>query len=212
MISILWVLDWLEKNAPAGATFVAIPHGLGINYLTRHADPVRYTEFIPHVLQTYGNHKIAKQLEAAHPDYIVLVHVDTTEHGARFFGESPEYGAEVLAWINATFRPVYLAGSEPLQNEKLLESKSSVKANFHSLVGGCLVWSSLVTSAGEVSLVVSIRVRAVGFVLAIEVATVCQGGAGVEGEGHDEEEREGKFHVAMGANSNRHVNTREIGG
>ncbi|MGB8354140.1 MAG: glycosyltransferase family 39 protein [Chthoniobacteraceae bacterium] len=111
------VLDWFEANVPAGATFVAIPHGLGINYLTRHADPVRYTEFIPHVLQTYGNHRIAKQLEAAHPDYIVLVHVDTTEHGARFFGESPEYGAEILRWINTTYRPVYLAGAEPLQNE-----------------------------------------------------------------------------------------------
>ena len=106
-------LAWLKKNTPPDATFVALPHGLGLNYLARRVNPAHYNLFLANEFAIYGVANVLNGLVAAHPDYILIVHSDISDHGAKFFGDSPESGAEILRWVNANYRPVYLAGAEP---------------------------------------------------------------------------------------------------
>jgi len=50
------------------------------------------------------------------PDYICLVSRDTSEFGVGPFGQSPDYGLELMQWIEKNYQPVYLIGHEPFRS------------------------------------------------------------------------------------------------
>jgi hypothetical protein len=52
----------------------------------------------------------------APPDWIALVHKDTSEYGYRFFGR--DYGRGFGSWIRTDYDPVTLIGAMPLQSEQ----------------------------------------------------------------------------------------------
>jgi hypothetical protein len=51
-------------------------------------------------------------LEAAPPDFVLLVHKDTSEFGYRFFGRN--YGMFIRLWIRENYEEVALVGETPL--------------------------------------------------------------------------------------------------
>ncbi|HEY0780822.1 MAG TPA: hypothetical protein VGE98_00090, partial [Thermoanaerobaculia bacterium] len=54
---------------------------------------------------------------AAHPpDAIALVHKDTSEYGARFFGR--DYAQRLAAWIDEKYQPLALAGAPPFTGRR----------------------------------------------------------------------------------------------
>jgi hypothetical protein len=52
------------------------------------------------------------------PDYVMLVHRDAAEYGAKFFGLEDQFGGELLRWIERNYQPVCLIGDPPLQNSR----------------------------------------------------------------------------------------------
>lgn len=109
-------LAWLQTNLPPRATLATLPMGVGINYLSRHANPTPCLDWTPHPLAVFGEAHMTALLASHPPDYIALVEWQTYEFGNRYFGACTGYGADAMVWIRDHYRPVALFGSEPLRN------------------------------------------------------------------------------------------------
>lgn len=57
----------------------------------------------------FGEGRIVDDFRRNPPDYIALVHKDTTEFGARFFGRN--YGRSLARWIKDHYQEIYLVGN-----------------------------------------------------------------------------------------------------
>ncbi len=108
-------LAWLKSNAPPEATLAVLPEGVMLNYLSRRTNPTPYTAITPAEVQAYGEENMLAAYQANRPDYIILIHRDSSEFGVGYFGQTPEFGRSTLRWIKQHYQPVYLIGHEPLQ-------------------------------------------------------------------------------------------------
>lgn len=97
-------------------TLAVLPEGVMLNYLSRRVNPTPYINFMPPELLIFGERSILDSLKTHPPDFIVLVHKDTSEYGFKFFGR--DYGQQIYAWIAANYRGVSLVGSPPLQDDR----------------------------------------------------------------------------------------------
>lgn len=107
-------LERIEALVPPDGTFVALPEGVMLNYLTRRANPAPFTTFMPTELEVYGEARILSSLRAAAPDFVVLVHKDTSEFGVGYFGSDPRYGAAIMKWVRAAYVPIEIIQHQPL--------------------------------------------------------------------------------------------------
>jgi hypothetical protein len=103
----------LERRAAPGETLAVFPEGVMLNWLARRANPTPYVNFMPPELLLFGEPRIAAAFRASPPDWIALVHKDTSEYGYPLFG--PDYGRELATWIQESYEPVVLHGQPPLQ-------------------------------------------------------------------------------------------------
>lgn len=110
-------LNWIEKNMRQDETFVAIPEGVMLNYLTKHINPTRFFNFMPPELSTYGESTIVEEFIMTPPDYVLIVHKDTHEYGYDFFGKESTYGMLIMDWVNQNYRSICLFGDRPLTSE-----------------------------------------------------------------------------------------------
>jgi hypothetical protein len=117
----------LPQLLPPQATFLALPEGVMLNYLARRPVPLPYYNFMPPDVEIFGETAMLQALKARPPDYVLLVHKDTREFGAAFFGPATGYGQQLLQWVREHYEPVWLTGSDPLQGQnfglKLLQKK-----------------------------------------------------------------------------------------
>ena len=93
-------------------TFIVLPEGVMINYLTRRCNPSRYFEFTPNIVEAIGEKNIVDEISSARPSFILLSEKDTSEHGARYFGT--DYALNISSWIKNNYDKVALIGLEPL--------------------------------------------------------------------------------------------------
>jgi hypothetical protein len=100
----------------ANETLTVIPEGVMINYLSRRVNPTPYNYFMPTDLMIYGEENMLKAFQANPPDYVCLVHKDTSEFGFTFFGR--DYGQTLYSWIQRNYRRVKLIGRPPLKDER----------------------------------------------------------------------------------------------
>jgi hypothetical protein len=98
------------------STFVVIPEGVMLNYLTRRENPTPFTNFMLPELNAWGENNILNGFKLASPDFILLMHRNTAEYGVGFFGQDAGYGKKILDWINRHYTPVLLIGHEPLRD------------------------------------------------------------------------------------------------
>jgi len=103
-------------NIRTNETLTVLPDGQMLNYLSRRASPVPYTDFMPTEFAIFGEDAILDSFRVDPPDYIALVHKDTSEFGYRFFGR--DYGRKVYAWIEENYQPAALIGDMPLQDDR----------------------------------------------------------------------------------------------
>ncbi len=109
---------WLETNLRPGETFVAIPEGLMLNYLTRHPNPTRFLTFTYPEILAFRETAMLDDLERTSPDYVVLVHRDPSEYGVGMWGQDPRYGKRIMSWVDRNYRPVIRFGSEPFNDKQ----------------------------------------------------------------------------------------------
>lgn len=96
-------------------TLLVLPEGVMLNYLARRASPTPYVSFMPVELSVFGESQMVAALMRRPPDYVALVHKDTSEYGVRFFGR--DYGQSVQQWITSRYQLVQTWGDQPLQGE-----------------------------------------------------------------------------------------------
>jgi hypothetical protein len=105
--------DKIENNVH---TLLVLPEGVMLNYLTRLPNSISYFFFAPFVLADGRNAEIMQQLNAAPPDRIVVISRDMREFGVAHFGESPEHGQDLVDFINAKYKDIYIFGDHDPAN------------------------------------------------------------------------------------------------
>ena len=108
-------MKWMEEHVPPGATVATLPEGIMLNYLTRRATSLPEINFMMTELIIFGQKRILEDFKAHPPDYVMLVHKDTSEFGLGPFGVNPQNGMQIMQWVNKNYSPVALFGAEPLQ-------------------------------------------------------------------------------------------------
>jgi Dolichyl-phosphate-mannose-protein mannosyltransferase len=108
-------LEWIEEKTPREATFVGLPEGIMLNYLSRRTATLPYVNFMMPEIITFGEKRVVDDFKARPPDYVMLVDNDPSEFGVGQFGADPRYGKKIMDWVNQSYEPVALIGSEPLQ-------------------------------------------------------------------------------------------------
>ena len=106
-------LEDVNARTRPGDSIAVLPEGVMLNFLTRRPTPTPHFSFNPFELLVYGESAMIEALAASPPAAIVLVHHDTSEHGARFLGR--DYGRDLMGWIRENYRAARQLGDPPLQ-------------------------------------------------------------------------------------------------
>lgn len=104
----------LEQRLGPDETLAVLPEGVMLNYLSRRGSTVPHTNYMPPEVILYGEDRILADLQAAPPDYVALVHKDTSEYGFPLFGR--DYGEKLHAWVLRHYEPVHRVGHVPLKH------------------------------------------------------------------------------------------------
>lgn len=89
-----------------------------LNYLSRRTNPTPFINVMMVEVLAYGEEAILASLSSHRPDYVVLIHKDTSEFGVGLFGVDPRYGARIRDWIRMEYVDAQLFGPEPLQQKE----------------------------------------------------------------------------------------------
>jgi hypothetical protein len=109
-------LEVFPQMIQEGQTLAVLPEGVMLNFLLRRPNPTPYTNFMPSEVILFGEAGMLEAFKAHPPDWISLVHKDTSEFGFRFFGQ--DYGQALYAWIMEAYQPVGVVGAIPLQTHR----------------------------------------------------------------------------------------------
>ena len=108
------LLDQIHHRLPPAATLSVLPEGVMVNYLARRPNPTPFVNFMPPELEIFGKAQILAAFKRMRPDFMVLIHKDTTEYGVGYFGRDPNYGKGLMDWIKRHYTEVWRAFQEPL--------------------------------------------------------------------------------------------------
>lgn len=106
----------VEQHIPKDKTFVVLPEGVMLNYLSRRASSIPHVTFMPVELLLFGESSILETLKKNPPDFIFLVHKDTSIYGPRFFGR--DYGQSIFSWVKQNYEKIGQYGATPLESDK----------------------------------------------------------------------------------------------
>ncbi len=107
------VLADVESHTRPDESLLVLPEGVMLNFLARRPTPTPHFSFNPFELHVYGEAEMLHALQASPPAAVVLVHQDTSEHGARFLGR--DYGRDLLAWVRGAYHTRRQLGEPPLE-------------------------------------------------------------------------------------------------
>jgi hypothetical protein len=111
-------LQCIQSLMPPEATFVALPEGVMLNYLSRRSNPTPYINFMPPEMSMFGEATILESFEAQPPDFILLVHRETGEYGIGYFGADPGYGRRIMEWVDSHYVTRERILGEPLRDKR----------------------------------------------------------------------------------------------
>jgi ABC-type amino acid transport system permease subunit len=109
-------LQTIEETLKKDETFVVLPEGVILNYLSRRPNPSPYIYTIPHVLEVVGEDNILASYQKCRPDCIIVVHRETPECGPRYLGY--DYGLKITDWIDRHYIPTHIVGHHPFTGRR----------------------------------------------------------------------------------------------
>ncbi len=107
-------LQFLAERVSPGDTLAVLPEGVILNYQLRMQSPTPYTEYTPGLWDLYNDDEILPAFQNQPPDWVVLVHRDDSEFGARFFGK--DYGKLLGNWIRENYVFTARIGAVPFSS------------------------------------------------------------------------------------------------
>lgn len=108
-------LRYLSSTVAEDETLLVIPEGALLNFILDRRNPARFCQLTPTEVTGFGEKQILEDFRRNSPKWVVLVHKYTVP---KLFGESPEYGSEILAWVRGNYRVERLFGEEPLRTPR----------------------------------------------------------------------------------------------
>jgi len=123
-------LEEVQARTRPGDPLAVMPEGVMLNFMARRPLPTPHFSFNPFEVLVYGEDTMVEAFASSPPAAVLLVHHDTSEHGARFLGRN--YGISLLGWIRENYRTVRQIGGPPLQpgtrfGVQVLEAKRGVR-------------------------------------------------------------------------------------
>jgi 4-amino-4-deoxy-L-arabinose transferase-like glycosyltransferase len=106
------VRDDLRRCAGPESSLLVVPEGVVVNYLERLRNPTPYVTFMPPEIIAFGEDRILAAMQRARPDFVLVIHKDTTEYGLPLFGR--DYARSLMAWVRADYLPMRTFGAPPL--------------------------------------------------------------------------------------------------
>jgi 4-amino-4-deoxy-L-arabinose transferase-like glycosyltransferase len=108
---------WIEANAPQGASLVALPYGIMLNYQTRRPNPTPWVRFTELDFAQFDEAAIIATLERTPPDVVAFVHAPPDTPGMGYFGSDPRNGRELARWIRAHYGVAERIGAPPFAKQ-----------------------------------------------------------------------------------------------
>jgi hypothetical protein len=108
-------IERLESRLDEDSTLLVMPEGAILNYWLKKRNPSPYFLYLPTEIRAFGEDRMLAALEADPPDYVAFVHRWNEEFGVGPFGEDPENGRALVAWVRERYRPVVRLGAEPFR-------------------------------------------------------------------------------------------------
>jgi hypothetical protein len=107
----------LRELMPPGATLMAMPDGLMLNYWLRRPNPTRHIYFVPWSLAfANGEEAVLEEIRQRPPNFIAIVDRSAVEYGFNVFGDEG-FGSLIMQWVRANYRRVDRIGAEPLTGQ-----------------------------------------------------------------------------------------------
>jgi hypothetical protein len=107
------ILDAITEisRMPPDATLVVLPDGSGINYAVARPNPTPFDLADPICLHLDGGEeKVLAALSRNGPDAVLLIRIDKSIVGARWFGEN--YAMDINAWLQSNYRMSVMFGDQ----------------------------------------------------------------------------------------------------
>lgn len=104
-----------QLNAPR-STLAVLPEGVMLNYLLRWDSPLRVINLMPPEIIAFDEDDVLRSLQAAPPDFILLIHRDVIEYGYPLFGTDPRYGLRTMTWLTDHYRSIRVIGRDVMSN------------------------------------------------------------------------------------------------
>lgn len=108
-------LELVDQSMSLQDTFIVMPDGIMLNYLSRRNSPSRYFEFTPNFIEATGEARIINDISRNRPSFIILTKKDTSEHGAKYFGA--DYARNIYSWITDNYDKVNSIGDDTLSGK-----------------------------------------------------------------------------------------------
>jgi hypothetical protein len=102
---------------PPNESLVVVPEGLLVNYLTRRVNPTGQLNFTPPALIMYGEDEMLKSFREHPPDLLMMISLDTSEYGPRFFGR--DYARLLGAWLDENYIVIKVIDDQSFKAAKL---------------------------------------------------------------------------------------------
>lgn len=122
-----YTVKWINSHFGENETFVVIPEGAMLNYLTKRINPTPYINFMPPEIRIFNEDVILDNFKKQSPDYFVAIYKNTADYGVNFFGQDIGYGKKITDWVQGSYAPVFLIGMDPFQGTgfgiKILKKK-----------------------------------------------------------------------------------------
>ena len=84
-----------------------------LNYLTRKPSPVRPFFFFSAATSGGRELELVQELERKPPDWVIIISRDLSEYGIKRYGESPDRGRALLAWVAKNYEVAASIGEDP---------------------------------------------------------------------------------------------------
>lgn len=108
-----YAINYIQDNIPKDSTLTVFPEGGMINFLTKLENPTSFTNFMPPEIMAFGESVVLANFRDANPDYIAIVHKDTSEYGVKYFNSENGIAAKITNWMRNNYYLVARFGNQP---------------------------------------------------------------------------------------------------